>query len=167
SVVTVTGKPSSGRAQILAPRLRWPLLALTLMISGLVALLYLAILAGAFTRLLGIDNSPTLDNFRFVLFGIGSRAMTDTTFLSAVAAPIAAVLGLLVAYLVVRARLVGRALFDYVTMLGAAAPGIVLGLGILLAFNRPPLLLTGTALVFVMAFVVRTAPVALRSSVAA
>ncbi len=57
--------------------------------------------------------------------------------------------------------------FDYVLMLGAAAPGIVLGLGILLAFNHPPFLLTGTAAVFVIAFVVRTAPVALRSCTAA
>jgi ABC-2 type transport system permease protein len=58
--------------------------------------------------------------------------MTDTTLLSAVAAPIAASFGLLVAYLVVRTRVPGRVVYDYVTMLGAAAPGIVLGLGILL-----------------------------------
>jgi iron(III) transport system permease protein len=43
----------------------------------------------------------------------------------------------------------------------------VLGLGILLAFNHYPLLLTGTAVIFVIAFTVRTAPVALRSSSAA
>jgi iron(III) transport system permease protein len=153
--------------QLLQPGLRASLLLFTLAVSGLVALLYLAILAGAFTRLLGIDNTLTLENFRFVLFGIGGRAMRDTTLLSAAAAPIAALVGLVVAYLVIRTRVVGRAAFDYVTMLGAAAPGIVLGLGILLAFNHPPLLLTGTAVIFVVAFVVRTAPVALRGSSAA
>ena len=167
SVVTVTGKPSGGRARGLEARLRFPLLTLTFCVAGVIALLYLAILAGAFTRLLGIDNTLTLDNFRFVLFGIGGRAMTDTTFLSAVGAPIAAFFGLLVAYLVVRTRVPGRVVFDYVTMLGAAAPGIVLGLGILLAFNHHPLLLTGTAVIFVIAFTVRTAPVSLRSSSAA
>jgi iron(III) transport system permease protein len=167
SVVTVTGRPSTGRMQLLQPGLRASLLLFTLAVSGLVALLYLAILAGAFTRLLGIDNTLTLENFRFVLFGIGGRAMRDTTLLSAAAAPIAALVGLVVAYLVIRTRVVGRAAFDYVTMLGAAAPGIVLGLGILLAFNHPPLLLTGTAVIFVVAFVVRTAPVALRGSSAA
>jgi len=37
----------------------------------------------------------------------------------------------------------------------------------LLAFNHHPLLLTGTAVIFVIAFTVRTAPVSLRSSSAA
>lgn len=167
SVVTVTGRPSTGRAQMLDKSLRALLLGITGFVAGLVALLYLAVFAGAFTKLLGINNTFTLDNFRFVLFGIGSRAMTDTTFLSAVAAPIAAITGLLVAYLVVRTRVPGRVAFDYLLMLGAAAPGIVLGLGILLAFNHRPLLLTGTAAIFILAFVVRTAPVALRGAVAA
>lgn len=167
NVVTVTGKPSTGRVQVFDPATRIALLTVSLVTASLVLMLYGAVIAGAFTKLLGIDNTLTLDNFRFVLQGIGTRAMTDTTLLSAMAAPIAGFSGLLVAYLVVRTRVPGRAVFDYVLMLGAAAPGIVLGLGILLAFNHPPLLLTGTAAVFVIAFTVRTAPVALRGCTAA
>ena len=167
SVVTVTGKPSTGRVQTLGSSFRVGLLVVTGITAALVALLYLTIIAGAFTKLLGINNTVTLDNFRFVLGGIGTRAMTDTTLLSAIAAPIAALLGLVAAYLVVRTRIPGRIAFDYLVMLGAAAPGIVLGLGILLAFNHRPLLLSGTAAIFVIAFVVRTAPVSLRSTVAA
>lgn len=167
NVVTVTGKPSTGRVQVFDPAMRAGLLAVSLITASLVLALYGAVVAGAFTKLLGINNTLTLDNFRFVLQGIGTRAMTDTTLLSAMAAPIAGFSGLLVAYLVVRTRIAGRAAFDYVLMLGAAAPGIVLGLGILLAFNHPPLLLTGTAAVFVIAFTVRTAPVALRGCTAA
>ncbi len=165
SVVTVTGRPSTGTMRDLELGVRAPLVALSLAVVAVVLLLYAAIFAGAFTKLLGIDNTITLDNYAYVL-RIGSRAMSDTTFLSALAAPIAAIGGLLVAYLVVRTRLPARSTFDYVTMLGAAAPGIVLGLGVLLAFNHPPLLLSGTAVVFVIAFVIRTAPVALRASVA-
>ncbi len=167
SVVTVTGRPSTGLVRTLEPSLRLPLIGLGLFVSGLVLLLFATVFAGAFTKLLGINNTLTLDHYRFVLLGIGSRAMTDTTFLSAIAAPVAAIAGLLVAYLVVRTRVPGRTTFDYVTMLGAAAPGIVLGLGLLLAFNHRPLLLTGTAVIFVIAFTIRTAPLALRSSVAA
>lgn len=167
SVVTVTGKPSTGRVQVFDPVVRVPLLAISAVTAILVLALYAAVIAGAFTKLLGIDNTLTLDNFRFVLQGIGTRAMTDTTLLSAMAAPVAAFAGLMVAYLVVRTRMPGRVVFDYVLMLGAAAPGIVLGLGILLAFNHPPLLLSGTAAIFVIAFTVRTAPVALRSCTAA
>lgn len=167
SVVTVTGRPSGGKLATLGTTVRVPLLVVTGLVTVLVALLYAAIVAGAFTKLLGIDNTVTLDNFRFVLFGIGSRAMSDTTFLSAVAAPLASLFGVIVAWLVVRSRIPARVAFDYVTMLGAAAPGIVLGLGILLAFNHPPLLLSGSAAIFIIAFVVRTAPLSLRSSVAA
>ena len=167
SVVTVTGKPSGGRAQRLGASFRVGLLVVTGTVAVLVLLLYLTVLAGAFTKLLGIDNTVTLDNFKFVLGGIGTRAMSDTTFLSAVAAPIAALLGLATAYLVVRTKVPGRTVFDYVVMLGAAAPGIVLGLGILLAFNHRPFLLSGTAVIFIIAFVIRTAPVSLRTTVAA
>lgn len=167
SVVTVTGRPAAGRVARLDPALRGGVLALTAGVGFLILGLYGAIVGGAFTKLLGIDNTLTLDNFRFVLFGIGSRAMVDTTVLSGIAAPVAAISGLLVAYITVRSRVPGRVAFDYLLMLGAAAPGIVLGLGILLAFNHQPLLLTGTAATFVIAFVIRTAPVALRGSVAA
>lgn len=166
SVVTVTGRPSTGAARQLESGVRIPLIALALFVSAVILMLYVMIFVGAFTKLLGIDNTLTLENY-FYVFNIGGKAMADTTFLSAVAAPIASIAGLLIAYLVVRTRLPGRGAFDYVTMLGAAAPGIVLGLGVLLAFNHPPLALTGTAAVFIIAFVVRTAPVALRASVAA
>jgi iron(III) transport system permease protein len=166
SVVTVTGRPSTGTARTLETGVRLSLIALSLIVAALILLLYVMIFVGAFTKLLGIDNSVTLENYRYV-FNIGGEAMSDTTLLSAVAAPIASITGLLLAYLVIRTRLRGRSAFDYVTMLGAAAPGIVLGLGILLAFNHPPLALSGTAVVFIIAFVVRTAPVALRASIAA
>ncbi|HET7699784.1 MAG TPA: iron ABC transporter permease [Candidatus Limnocylindria bacterium] len=173
SVVTVTGKPSTGRVAMLESWIRAGLLGVTLFTTAIVASLYLAVVAGAFTKLLGINNTLTLDNFRFVLQGIGTKAMTDTTLLSAIAAPIAGVSGLLVAWLVVRSSLRGRIAFDYLVMLGAAAPGIVLGLGLLLAFNHPPFRLTGQtaifggAVVFIIAFIIRTAPVSLRGNVAA
>lgn len=173
SVVTVTGKPSTGRVAMLESWIRAGLLGVTLFTAAIVASLYLAVVAGAFTKLLGINNTLTLDNFRFVLQGIGTKAMTDTTLLSAIAAPIAGVSGLLVAWLVVRSSLRGRIAFDYLVMLGAAAPGIVLGLGLLLAFNHPPFRLTGQtaifggAVVFIIAFIIRTAPVSLRGNVAA
>ena len=173
NVVTVTGKPSTGRVAMLESWIRGGLLGVTLFTAAIVLSLYLAVVAGAFTKLLGINNTLTLDNFRFVLQGIGTKAMTDTTLLSAIAAPIAGVSGLLVAWLVVRSSLRGRVAFDYLVMLGAAAPGIVLGLGLLLAFNHPPFRLTGQtaifggAVVFIIAFIIRTAPVSLRGNVAA
>ena len=45
-------------------------------------------------------------------------------------------------------------------------PGSVLGITLLLAFNKPPMVLSGTAAIIVLAFVVRRLPYTLRSSAA-
>ncbi len=90
---------------------------------------------GAFTNLFGIDNTFTLEHFRFVLFGYGSKAMIDTSWLSLVATPLAGLLAILIAWLVVRKQFAGRSLLDFTSMLGIAVPGTVLGIGYVLAFR--------------------------------
>jgi iron(III) transport system permease protein len=52
-------------------------------------------------------------------------------------------------------------------MLGAAIPGTIIGIGYILAFNNPPLALTGTSLIIIMVFVIRGLPSGLRGTVAA
>jgi iron(III) transport system permease protein len=56
---------------------------------------------------------------------------------------------------------------DFGSMLGGAVPGTVLGIGYVLAFNQPPLLLTGTAAILVLVFIARGIPTGVRSGVAA
>jgi iron(III) transport system permease protein len=98
--------------------------------------------------------------------------MTDTTLLSAIATPVAGLMGMLIAFLVVRRQFVGRELVDFTSVLGLAVPGTVVGIGFILAFNQPlwggliPKL-TGTALVIVMAYVVRSISGSVRTGVAA
>ncbi|MBZ0310835.1 MAG: iron ABC transporter permease, partial [Anaerolineae bacterium] len=137
SVVSVTGKPSGNPQQITHPVMRWTLFAGAMGITLLVCLIYLTIVVGSFTRVIGVNNELTLSHFDFVINGYGSEAMTDTTTLSAIATPVAGVLGILVAFLVVRKRFLGRTLLDFATILGIAVPGTVLGIGYLLVFNTP------------------------------
>ncbi|HIC88532.1 MAG TPA: iron ABC transporter permease, partial [Anaerolineae bacterium] len=181
SVVSVTGKPS-GRFLLITERLpRWILFAVAFFFSLLVLLIYGTVFVGAFTRILGINNELTLDNFRFVFFGYGSEAMTDTVFLSAIATPVAGLLGMLIAFLVVRKQFTGRSALDFASMLGIAVPGTVLGIGYILAFNSPVMLgriilfpkltggaaLLGGALSIVIVYVVRSMPAGVRAGVAA
>lgn len=186
SVVSITGKPSGTPQVINHPLVVWPLFAAVMAIVLLIVIIYGVIFAGAFTKILNVNNELTLDHFDFVINGYGSEAMKDTTQLSAIATPIAGVLGMLIAFLVARKKWTGRHALDFATMLGIAVPGTILGIGYLLVFNGPqqitlPVIgtvtvipkLTGGRAVFggaaaiVLVYIVRSVPAALRAGVAA
>jgi iron(III) transport system permease protein len=134
---------------------------------GVVILLqYATVLAGATTRLFGIDDGLTLRHFATAL--TDSRdALVDTILLAAVAAIVAAAIGTLVAYYAARTSLAGRGALDFLVNLPLSVPGTVIGLGFAAAFSHRPVLLTGTAAIIVIAFVVRSLPYTVRSGVAA
>lgn len=177
SVISVTGKPSGKPQMITNPLVRWGLFAITLLISILILLIYGTVVIGSLTQLFGIDNTFTLEHFQFVIAGLGSQAMGDTSLMSTIATPIAGLLGMVIAWLVVRKTFAGRALLDFVAMLGIAVPGTVLGIGYLLAFNAPlkvgetvllPAMAGGTAiaggmLAIILAFIVRSVPAGVRT----
>ena len=57
--------------------------------------------------------------------------------------------------------------FEFATLLSFAIPGTVVGVSYILAFNVPPLELTGTGLILVICFVFRNLPVGVRAGIAA
>ncbi len=177
SIVSVSGKPSGRHAEIEGRPARWLLLGIVLAVVGLIILLYGTIVVGSFTQLLGVNHTFTLDHFEAVFFGYGFDAVTDTVTLSSIATPIAGVLGVVVAFLVIRRRFWGRGTLDFGLMLGVAIPGTIFGIGYLLAFNTPTEILgltvfpkltggaaiLGGAIAIVMVFILRSAPGGLRS----
>jgi len=180
SIVSVSGKPSGKHAPVRSRPVRWLLLGSVLAIVTLVIMLYGTIVVGSFTELLGVNHDFTLEHWEAVLFGYGTEAVTDTVTLSAIATPIAGLLGVIVAFLVIRRRFIGRAALDFGVMLGIAVPGTIFGIGYLLAFNTPtevfgitllPKLtggaaILGGAIAVAMVYVVRSSPGGLRSGVA-
>ncbi|MGO3033168.1 MAG: ABC transporter permease [Microbacterium gubbeenense] len=142
---------------------------------------YATVVAGGFLKVPGVNNEFTLDHFRFVLAGIGSKAMLDTTVMALIAAPTAGVLGMLIAWLVVRKLGRFAGVLDFVGMLGLAVPGTVLGIGYAVAFLVPteifgiqvlPPLAGGAAalgggLAIVMVYITRSLPPGQRAGVAA
>ncbi len=137
SYISVTGKPTGGQLRVDEWYIRWPFIILTTLTLLLVIALYASIAIGSFTRLWGIDFTLTLENYR-IAFQRGIEAILDTTFLSAVATPIAGVLGMVIAFLVVRKRFSGKEALDFVSNLGAAVPGTILGIGFIIAFIDAP-----------------------------
>jgi iron(III) transport system permease protein len=163
--VTVTGKPTRSAIKAVSPAARWLLFVLAAGVSLAIGLFYAVILVGAFSRTWGVDHAPTLGNFAYVV-GVGGKTIRDTLTIALASTPLAGVLGMLVAFLVVRRRFPGRGAMELVSILNFAVPGTVLGIGYILAFNERPLLLTGTLLILVANFVFRYVPVGIQSGMA-
>jgi len=165
SYVTVTGKPSGIGLKSTEKHVKIPIFIALCILSGIILLMYGVVLFGSFTRLWGFDNSLTLDNYRYV-FQVGGQYVWDTLKIALTATPIGGLLSILIAYLVVRKRFVGRGAMEFISMLNFAVPGVVVGIGYILAFNTPPFQLTGTALIIVLVFVFRRMPVGIRDGIA-
>jgi len=138
---------------------------LMLGVSLVILMQYATVLAGATTRLFGINNELTLRHFTAALTS-SRNALVDTIGLGVAASIVSAVVGVLIAYFVARTRAFGRGALDFTANLPLAIPGTVIGLGFALAFNHRPLLLTGTAFIIVIAFSMRALPYAIRSGIA-
>ena len=163
--VTVTGKASRERLPIADRLVVWPVAGFCYAIATIVLALYILIPIGSFIKLWGINYRFTLDHYIYA-FGVGSKAIFDTTWLSFLATPITGLLGMIIAFLVVRKRFIGKGFINFASLLSIAVPGTVIGVGYILAFNTPPIVLTGTATLLVVAFIVRSLPIGIRAGVA-
>jgi len=165
SYVTVTGKVSRARMLIEEKAIVRPISLSILVISIFVGMMYILIPIGAFIKLWGVDYSFTLDHFKYV-FAIGIKPILDTTGLALIATPLTGLLSMVIAFLVVRKKFIGRSYIDFTTMLSIAIPGTVVGLGYVITYNKPPLVLTGTGVILIIAFIMRSMPVGIRSGMA-
>lgn len=165
SYVTVTGKAAKERDLVTDKKIVWPIDIACLIITVFVLSLYILVPLGGFFKVMGIDYTLTLDHFKYV-FNIGLNPIKDTTLLSIYATPITGILGMIIAFLIVRKKFIGRTFIEFTSLLAMAVPGTVLGLGYINAYNTKPLVLTGTAFIIVIAFIVRSLPVGVRSGVA-
>jgi iron(III) transport system permease protein len=176
---TVTGKGDAGLPVPLPAPLRWGCYALAVPWGILAVVIYAVIIVGGFVRAMGRDYTPTLQHFLtgfsvertasggFLFTGSAWDSFWTTIQIASISAPITAAVGVLTAYLLARQRFAGRSLFEFGTMLSFAIPGTVIGVSYILAFNVPPIELTGTGLILVLCFVFRNMPVGVRAGIAA
>jgi iron(III) transport system permease protein len=166
SYITVTGKASRERELISEKKIVYPIDIFCLLITIFVLAFYVLIPIGGLFKIWGVNYSLTLNHFKYV-FELGIKPLIDTTFLATVSTPIAGVLSMIIAFLIVRKRFYGRGFVEFTSLLAMAVPGTVIGIGYILAYNTKPILLTGTATILIIAFVMRSIPVGVRSGVAA
>ncbi|MCG7587553.1 iron ABC transporter permease [Photobacterium sp. OFAV2-7] len=170
SYVTISGKSYRGDVQPLPTSLKHGVTGTLYFWMAFNVLLYGSIVYGSFTVNWGVDYSLTLDNY-INLFGMGMGegawpSLITTMTYAGIAAPITALFGLLIAYIVVRQQFHGKKVIEFATMLCFAVPGTVAGVSYILAFNDAPVYLTGTAAIVVISMVMRNVPVGIRAGVA-
>ncbi len=105
----------------------------------------------------------SLDSYRSIISKLGS-SITHTFAYSTVAIVIMIAAGLLIAYLSVRKKNKLNTVLDVLVMFPYVIPGAVLGIALLLTFNKKPIYLTGTWFILVLAYVIRKLPYTVRSS---
>ena len=177
SYTTVSGKGDSGTHPHMPRALSIPVLALAMIWAGFTMVVYAMIFYGSVVELWGVNNSLTFKHyitafsFRFEESGIRwSGAAWDsfwtTLKIAGIAAPLTAIVGLITAYLLTRQTFAGKNAFEFGTMLSFAIPGTVIGVSYILAFNVPPIEITGTGIILVVSFIFRNMPVGVRAGIA-
>ncbi len=178
SYTTVTGKGDAGTHALLPNRLRWPIYTVAFSWTGFTIVVYCMILFGGFVNIWGLDHTFTFKHYitafsvswtdgGLLWTGAAWDSFWTTISIATISAPLTAAVGLLTAYVLVRQTFAGKDLFEFGTMLSFAIPGTVIGVSYILAFNVPPIELTGTGAILVLCFVFRNMPVGVRAGVAA
>jgi iron(III) transport system permease protein len=177
SYTTTTGKGDGGMHPQLPNRIKYPAYSIAIFWTSMTIVIYVMIVYGGFVELWGLNNTLTFRHY-IDAFGIawndngilwqGSAwdSFWTTLKISAIAAPLTAIVGLVTAYLLVRQNFAGKNAFEFGTMLSFAIPGTVIGVSYILAFNVPPIELTGTGAILVLSFVFRNMPVGVRAGIA-
>jgi iron(III) transport system permease protein len=175
---TVSGKGDAGIPMALPDGVRRTLNALVYPWLTFTVVVYLFAFAGGFVQTWGRDYTLTLAHFKtafglewsefgLVWAGTAWNSLFTTVKLAGLSAPMTAGVGLLIAYLMARTEFRGQGWFEFVALLAFAIPGTVLGVSYILAFNVPPIELTGTGLIIVLCFMFRNLPVGVRAGTAA
>ena len=177
SYTTVAGKGDAGVHPPLPRALSIVIGSVAVFWIAVTVIVYVTIFYASFVKLWGVDDSLTLDHYvqafavgwnEFGLHWKGSAwdSFWTTLWIALVSAIPTALFGLLTAYLLVRQRFAGKNAFEFGTMLSFAIPGTVIGVSYVLAFNVPPIEITGTAIILILSFIFRNMPVGVRAGVA-
>ena len=175
---TVTGKGDGGKHGQLPRALRFGVYGMVIPWGLFTLVIYGMIVVGGFVQSWGLNDALTVEHYvrafrvsvsdgHLLWTGVAWNSFWTTLEIALIAAPLTAIVGLLTAWLIVRQKFAGRQTFEFLLMLSFAIPGTVIGVSYVMAYNLPPLEITGTALILVACFVFRNMPVGVRGGIAA
>lgn len=157
----------SNHSELSMPRSwRIGLTSIAMTVVAAIVAIYGTMVLGAFTRVWGLDWSLTLGYFSrngvdigLAKTGYGSSdrgldVVWSSVRLAAIAGPLGGLFAVLIAYVVERLRPPGADLIVFLALVPAILPGIIFGIGYIIAFNLPfgigSLSLTGTSAILVI-----------------
>ncbi len=135
---------------------------------------YIIVFIGFLPQIIVIGQSFVEKSFSNVVKGINFnnyieishtllRNIRNTYVFSIIAMLFIVFIGMLVSYIIVRKRSKVSQVIDFLVMFPYVIPGSVLGIALIVAFNKPPLILTGTAIIMIVSYVIRKLPYTVRS----
>jgi len=157
------------RPPIIMKLSRLPRISLTALVYG-VALLAMApqitTLVTSFVKTRGplFVKGFSLKSYSSIMFKLSDSVIHTFTY-SAIAIFFMIIIGILSAYLVVRKKSKVTALLDILIMTPYVIPGSVLGIMLIIAFTKPPVLLAGTSTILIISYTIRKMPFLFRSSI--
>jgi iron(III) transport system permease protein len=161
---TVGGK--GGQKRLI--RLGWGRVPVLLLVLGILSLsvflpywiLLKAALSKAWAMPLTWDNF-TLKNFSFAFFEYGDtqRAIFNTFKLGILTATIGTLVATLIAYITNRNLFRGARYLSFFALAPLVIPGIVLAVGLFIAYTQPPLVLYGTIWILFVAYLTKEMPI--------
>ncbi len=193
TAATLTGKASRGRMLIADRSVTIPLTILCSLATLFVIMMYACVPIGALFPTWGYKFSPLTFKWFGQVFSRyhGLQAFRDSFVLSLIAAPITALLSMIISYLVVKRKFRSKGFIEAVSMLAMAVPGTVLGVGYIRGYSGGlfhsaswPVFaeggalhdlfpngilggIYGTAAILIIVFIVRSLPTGTRSGISA
>ncbi len=105
----------------------------------------------------------SLDSYKQIFFDV-PKTVANSFIYSFVAVILIALVGTLLGFVIARKRNMAVKLLDPLLMIPYIVPGTVLGIGFIVAFNRKPIFLTGTAIIMILTYFIRRLPYSVRSA---
>src|SRR5262247_2291985 len=159
------GGKGGQRRTITLGRWRWPALLAVLAVMACpiflpYAILMKAAVSRAWAQPLTWDNF-TLANFSFTFFEYSATqaAILNTLELGVMTACVGAGLVALLSYVTSRKLVAGHQIVAFLALAPVVIPGVVLAVGLFIAYTRPPLLLYGTLWILFVAYLTKEMPV--------
>jgi len=149
---TIVGKPTAVEYKEIIPGIKIPFMIITIAVGVMVFLSFGVILLGSFVKIVGVDNTFVIDH---IMNTQANVAIWNSIKISLASGLFGAIVGTLLAYVIMRGKFPGKRVMEMIALSGFALPGTVIGVGYIMAFNRYPFLLTGTIWIIILNCVFR------------
>jgi iron(III) transport system permease protein len=157
---------SSDYTFILKGIINWLITLICGIFFTMMILQYLAIFISGITKFSYGKMQFTLDNFKYLkLYSMTS--FVRSIVYGIIVGIVGTIIGILLSYYTERRKIRGMEVLDFIGTLPYIIPGTFFGIGYILAFNNPPLMLTGTAAIVIINCIFKQLPMTTKTSSAA